>query len=446
MRSVPGGHQHWLRWVGRRCLFGRELEVAQRALATTQWQPRPRIAEMQWQQVQTCVAYAREASEFYRRRLEACGAADAITPGLFLRLPPLTRDDVISSWATIRTAHRSAGIIRRRSGGSSGRSIQIPLDRATYCWYVAGTWRGLQWWGTDYTGRGAVILGSGATGLRRAAVRARDWVTDWQRFPVTPRFDQEAPQVLDRIGRFGPAFLYGYPSAVDRLAGVIKAREGRSPRTLKVIVLTGEPLYAFQRQSIEQAFQCPVAEEYGSGELGCMAFQCPERTLHITAESVFLEIAPAEPALNGGGERILATHLRNRRFPLIRYETGDVGAIGGDPCRCGRGLPALRLLGRLDDRLVGRRGPELAQPCAETFFSALPAPLRGRVQIMHQRPGHIEFRVERGDEQSGDLRRVMALGAEVFGTGWVLEAVAVYRFARLPSGKLPYFVQPKHAG
>ncbi len=444
MSSVPGGHR-WMRRVGRRCLFGQELEVAQRALGTTQWQPKPRIAEMQWQQVQACVAHAREASEFYRRRLEVSGV-DEITPERFLRLAPLTRDDVMSSWATIRTTTRGAGIVRRRSGGSSGRSIQIPLDRAAYCWYVAGTWRGLQWWGTDYADRGAIILGSGATGLRRIAVRARDCVMGWLRLPVTTRFDQEAPQVLDRIGRFGPAFLYGYPSSVDRLAGVIKARGWRSPRTLKVIVLTGEPVYAFQRQSIEQAFQCPVAEEYGSGELGCMAFQCPEHTLHITAENVFLEIAPAGPAPNGGGERILATHLRNRRFPLIRYETGDVGAIGADPCRCGRGLPALRMLGRLDDCLVGRCGPELARPRVEEFFGALPAPLRGRVQVVHQRPGHLAFRVERGDAQSGDLRQVMARGAEVFGAGWALEAVAVQRFARLPSGKLPYFVRPKNPG
>jgi hypothetical protein len=61
----------------------------------------------------------------------------------------------------------------------------------------------------------------------------------------------------------------------------------------------GEPLYVFQRQAIAETLECPVIEEYGSGELGSVAFECPHGALHVTAENVFLETVPAE---DGGGK------------------------------------------------------------------------------------------------------------------------------------------------
>ena len=42
---------------------------------------------------------------------------------------------------------------------------------------------------------------------------------------------------------------------------------------------------------------------------------------------------------------------------MIRYETGDIGALDTQPCRCGRGLPLLkRIEGRATDFVVARDG------------------------------------------------------------------------------------------
>lgn len=426
-----------------RVLFGDELDVALRTLDIMQWHPSRHIAERQWQQVCECVAYAKDASLFYRERFKACGVGGELTPEAFRKISPLSRSDIVSSWSTIRTARVTPGMVRRRSGGSSGQSVEIPLDRPTYCWYVAGTWRGLRWWGSDLTARGAIILGSGAGGLRGWAVRAKDWAMNWLRLSVDDDFDVMAPALLERIGAFAPVFIYGYPSAVHRLACTIEDRGGQQLRGLKVVVLTGEPVYAFQRHTIERVFQCPVAEEYGNGELGCMAFQCSEGTLHITAENVFLETVPTELSLNGLGGRILATQLRNRLFPLIRYEPGDIGVLGLEACRCGRGLPTLRMLGRMDDCLVGPDGVTLARPLIDQLFGGLPDPLRGRVQVCHTAPGRIVLRLERTDETPNGLRRVAAIGTAVFGSGWHVDVVETDRFSRLASGKLPYFVRPR---
>jgi phenylacetate-CoA ligase len=425
--------------VARRFLFGQELDAAQQAHGAIQWRPGSIVADVQWKQLSECVAYAREMSEFYRRRFRACEIGGELTPDAFRRITPLRREDVMSSWATIRTSAAGTGALRRRSGGSSGRRVSIPLDRATYCWYIAGTWRGFQWWGSDLADRGAIVLGDGGGGPERLVVRAKDWVMNWLRFPVSARFDEMASEILDRIARFDPTFIYGYPSAVHRLARVAGDGRSRGRSRLKVIVLTGEPLYAFQRRAIEQTFQCPVAEEYGNGEVGSMAFQCPEGTLHITAENVFLETAPTAQSSNGRGGPLLVTQLRNRLFPLIRYEIGDAGMISAEPCRCGRGLPAVAVVGRVEDQLVSHEGPVPARPRVERFLSALPDSLHGRVQVVHGPAGRLLLRVEHAGNGSDVRAHVLALGQAVFGPGWSLEAVAVEHLPRLASGKLPYF-------
>jgi phenylacetate-CoA ligase len=391
------------RRAGWRYLFGQDLDTAKFTHWTTQWYPGWMVAELQWDRVRDCVSYARRASEFYRTRLRGCNIDHELTPEMFRRIPPLARSELLASWSAIRTPAAAGVGLRRRSGGSSGHSVLIPLDRATYCWYIAGTWRGLRWWGADFSDRGAIVLGTSARGLQRLAVRAKDWVMNWLRIPVTARFDGGAPAALERIAAFGPTFIYGYPSAVHRLARTAQERGWRPRGRLKVIALTGEPVYAFQRRAIQEVFQCPVAEEYGTGELGSMAFECPEGTLHATVENVYLEMPTGDVLPDGTGATLLATQLRNRLFPLIRYDTGDVGLATVEPCRCGRGLPGVRVLGRSHERLVGLGGMRLARPLVEGLCAALPERLRGRVRIAQRAPGRVELQVEAVGGSPADL-------------------------------------------
>jgi phenylacetate-CoA ligase len=54
------------------------------------------------------------------------------------------------------------------------------------------------------------------------------------------------------------------------------------------------------------------------------------------------------------GELVFTT-LTKEALPLIRYRTGDLGAITEEPCRCGRTTARLtRLAGRRDDMLIIR--------------------------------------------------------------------------------------------
>jgi phenylacetate-CoA ligase len=110
------------------------------------------------------------------------------------------------------------------------------------------------------------------------------------------------------------------------------------------------------RRTIEQAFGCPVAVEYGSRDGGFIAHQCPAGGLHVHADRVIVEIVRGDRVAEPGemGEVVL-TSLDATAMPFIRYRTGDVAAWSDRPCVCGRRLPTLASIeGRASDFLLAR--------------------------------------------------------------------------------------------
>lgn len=407
-----------LRAAVRWGMLGEPFERVYRTAAQWEWLSPEEIENRQRALVDDIVAAARGTGAWYRSRLERPGD-----------VPPLSRAELVAQLAT----RRGPRWLVRTSGGSSGAVVPVPMSRALYAWYLAGTVRGFRWWGVDLWSRGAVLLGPGTGSLiRSAAMRLKDWAMQWLRIEVDPTFDTRVTDAAARVDAYDPLFLYGYPSAVERLAS---ASRPRGNRRLQVVVVTGEPLHDYQRRRIAGAFQVPVVQEYGAGELGSMAFACPEGSLHVAAECVRLETE--SPA----GGALLATHLRNTLFPLIRYRTGDLGRIDTMTCRCGRGLPVVTVAGRERDRLVGPDGEPASSDTFETLLTHLPERLLGRIQLVHTRPGHLVARVATGPgaEMNGLPGRLAAL----LGPRWQSSVVEVPFLRRLPSGKLPLFVRTR---
>jgi len=425
-----------LRMAGCRLLLGQTFCQAAAVSRSTEWLPPTAVRDRQWDGVLEIVRAAREAGAPGAGRLDA-----GMTPGRFAEVPPLTREELRRAVGA-DASPRLRGM-RRASGGSGGAGLAVPIDRGVYSWYMAGTWRGFSWWGVDIAQPAVLLLGHTARPpLHRLLGAVKDRAVGWHRVPVDVAFDARAAELLEAVNAPGPVALYGYPSAVDRLA---RAQRGHPHmlRRLKVIVLTGEPLYEFQRRRIEETFQCPVAEEYGMGELGSVAFECQERRLHISAETVFLEVVP--DALSDGTSRagrILATHLRNRVFPLIRYDTGDIGVMPGEGCPCGRGLPVLRVYGRADDRLTGPAGVAPAKPWLDRFFGLLPDSLQGSVRVVQDAPGALRLQIapDAAAAAADPAAAARTAAAGVPGPAWTI-TVEERLLHRVPSGKLALFTR-----
>ncbi len=136
---------------------------------------------------------------------------------------------------------------------------------------------------------------------------------------------------------------------------------GRRPRLpqLKVVCTTGEPLFDHQRELIGDVFGVPVANEFGSRDMGFTAHETPQGQMLLMSESLILEVldGAGRPALPGELGEAVMTGLCSDAQPFIRYRTGDMVRLSPEPDRAGRGLHVIaEVVGRQTDFLVRADG------------------------------------------------------------------------------------------
>ncbi|WP_345034404.1 hypothetical protein [Kutzneria kofuensis] len=115
----------------------------------------------------------------------------------------------------------------------------------------------------------------------------------------------------------------------------------------RIVQTFGEQLTDGGRAAIEEHFQAPVRDCYGTNEAGTIAAQCPEfGSYHIEGERLCVEIVDADgrPLPDGAEGDIVVTNMFNTVMPFVRYNTGDVGALSSGRCPCGRDQKVLRLI------------------------------------------------------------------------------------------------------
>jgi len=158
--------------------------------------------------------------------------------------------------------------------------------------------------------------------------------------------------------------LMAYIDSAVSLAEYVEAAGVPAPQLRTIMACAGN-VTDEMRALLSRVFRAEVFDKYGSRECADIACECARHTgLHVYSPSVLVEVVdehgnPCAPEVTG---RLLVTMLRNRAFPMIRYEIGDLGSWASPgPCPCGLPFPRLATLeGRADDRLLAPDGTLLA--------------------------------------------------------------------------------------
>lgn len=126
---------------------------------------------------------------------------------------------------------------------------------------------------------------------------------------------------VERMNRFQPNTLSGYPTAITRLAE--QQKRGALRIDPEYIAVGGLPLTPEDRSLIDEAFGAAILNHYGSTEHLAMGIGRQEYggTYLFEDELIF------EP----NGDRSYVTNLFNYTQPLIRYEMDDRLEILDDP-------------------------------------------------------------------------------------------------------------------
>jgi phenylacetate-CoA ligase len=331
-------------------------------LEETQWWERDRLQALQLTRLQALLHHASECVPYYRECFARVGfdPADCRSISDLARLPILGKPEIRANLDALK-ATGAKGLARFNTGGSSGEPLIFFIGRERVSHDVAAKWRATRWWGVDIGDPEVVVWGSPIE--LSAQDRARAWRDCLMRTELLPAFemsDSRLDDFLDRIRRRRPKMLFGYPSAISRIARHAEER-GRHMDDLgvKVVFCTSERLYDEQRQIIERVFCCRVANGYGGRDAGFIAHECPHGGMHLTAEDIIVEIVGGDGQVLPPGQagEIVITHLATGDFPFIRYRTGDVAVLGEGVCSCGRGLPLLQeIQGRATDFVIARDG------------------------------------------------------------------------------------------
>jgi len=148
----------------------------------------------------------------------------------------------------------------------------------------------------------------------------------------------------------------GFLGTPSLLMSLVEAAEGMSldPRkdlSLRAAFVGAEMFPESLRQKLEGKLGILIRQVYGTVDVGCLGYECPEKTgMHIP-EDVMVEIVDTETGKQleiGATGEIVATTF-SRIFPMIRFATGDLSYLIKDRCPCGRTSPRLgKILGRTD--------------------------------------------------------------------------------------------------
>jgi phenylacetate-CoA ligase len=148
----------------------------------------------------------------------------------------------------------------------------------------------------------------------------------------------------------------GYLGTPSFLMSIIEAAEGmrlelKKDLHLRAAFVGAEMFPESLRQKLEGKLDIPIRQAYGTVDVGCLGYECPEKKgMHIS-EDVIVEIVDTETGRQletGATGEIVATNF-SKVFPMIRFATGDLSYLIEETCPCGRTSMRLgRILGRTD--------------------------------------------------------------------------------------------------
>ena len=414
-------------WPTRSRLLPLAKEIRKRQF----WDSQQR-RQWQWEQLNAVVRHAAATVPFYQTRLSEAGLPDGQLHGWddLKRIPPTTKEDVEenfpdrmlssigdrSDWrwlGTRGTTRRTIVVndfVKRDIGYAADliastedapyayghRSVYIPPDACnTLCGveglretsvlrHLARMTVNRQWGDSDRVGDLKTLV-------------EQNWI---KRQTLLPPFgadgtvinDQRCAWYVEQLRRARPRFLKALPEYLHCLARYAE-RTGDTPPKIAVIKPMGALMAIPVRKFVEDVLGGQVREDYGSSDMGPMAFDCRNRCgMHLLEDLCLFEVVrDGQPVADGEVGSLLVTDLHNRAMPLIRYQIGDLVRIDRSPCPCGRTTPRLFTEGRLQNAIVRPDGRVLTDAAIGAFMYQQSE--ISDYQLLERSSGRLELRV-----------------------------------------------------
>ncbi len=253
----------------------------------------------------------------------------------------------------------------QNTSGSTGTPLSLLVDRKTYQTAMAlvvehEKEHGVNRWDrrSTFAGRMVQDVDDSRVPFWRYNIAENQMI-----FSAYHLNDSSLPFYIERLNRFKPKEIIGYPSAIYTVARYCVDNNVRLNFTLKAVVTNSETLFDWQREVIEDVFACRAYDYYGTSEYVVFAGQCRYMNYHINPLLGMLEVVDerGHGIINEVGE-IVCTTLSNHAMPLIRYKIGDMGISSDEGCKCDSPFTVLKSVeGRNDDVILTSDGKKIGR-------------------------------------------------------------------------------------
>ncbi len=322
----------------------------------SQWYKYEHLQEIQLQKLISQLRFVKDNIPYYSKVLKHVDPSSFKSFEDLQKIPILTKD-ILKQNIDNLSYRNLKGSLKKTTGGSTGNPVTIFKSAQAMGAMYAAEWRGYEWAGIGIGNRQVRFWGIPHNKKDIRLTQLKDFIANRLRCSAFSFDEENLAEYYKVINHFKPKYFYGYVSMLEAFSKYLLDHNLKLKFQLKCVISTSEVLTAMHRKLFEKAFNCKVYNEYGCGELGTIAHECQNGSLHISAENMIVEIINGDKICKFGeiGD-IVVTELNNRAMPLIRYNLKDLSYMNSH-CSCGRGLPILGdITGRAYDTIYNKEG------------------------------------------------------------------------------------------
>ena len=420
-------------------------------LQKSQWWSRDQLEEYQLQQLGKLLNNAYENVPYYKKVFDERGLKPKDIQDFkdLQKLPFLTKEIIRDNLNDLKARNYPAEKLEYvTTGGSTGIPLGLYYEKGVSC-AIEWAFMKTQWDRVGYHFRDKCVI------LRGNVVKSADSAKFWERslfgrwlilssYHMT---DEKLPKYIEKIKKFKPNFIQAYPSTITILARFMRESNIEPFPTVKAILCGSENLYQWQRELLEEVFQCRVFSWYGHSEMAVLAGECEKNNFyHIFPEYGIVELIGKDGKyVTDGNEvgEIVATSLNNFACPLIRYRTMDLAVPSNAKCDCGRNYPLLKKVeGRLQEIVVtkDRRLITLTALIFAQHFEAFSKVKE--MQLMQEEEGELMVRIVKTLQYSeNDEQEFLTKMQKAVGNGLDINFEYVDHIPRTETGKYRFLIQ-----
>ena len=348
-------------YFGTQFLRGESVLSAYRKLERCSTLGLKNLEELQAKKLLNLLKYSIENSTFYKKyyndyisEIEQLRVKDVFK--LFDELPVLTKRQAIEFHEEIATrnwipTHTNI------SSGTTGEPFEFPCDMISWAYRHASIVRFLSIHGVSFGEKYGYFMGQHWRSELVLKTRIKDRFFNRVRLSAFNINEDSVLETYNWLKNEGATYIHGYPSAIFDFVKIAAELLGLDLGSLKLklIMTTGESLSENQREYIQENFKAPVRDYYGSVEGGAGAFEGKEGYMHENMETTYIQIEDRQ---------ILKTDLFLRKFPLIKFQTGDYVEPLSE-------VPRTELAHKVIGKIEGRVGEKIKLPNGEEVHSTI---------------------------------------------------------------------------